>query len=200
MSTTDDAPTTELVSAAVGDRCGNCQTPLASDQRYCVNCGERRGKARFSFDTLNAQQAPAETPKKPSRKPRISSTVAFVASIATLLLALGVGVLIGHTNNNTKTTAAAAPSQVIKIEGGGGGSGGGSTKSASKKAIKSEFKAPVIPKLTKKAVKQVNQAATDTLGTGEKNLSQNPTQQVGGSCSGGVGCQGGKFTGNYFGQ
>ena len=45
-----DAPTRELPTApatASEDRCGNCGTPLAHDQRYCVECGERRGQSRF---------------------------------------------------------------------------------------------------------------------------------------------------------
>jgi hypothetical protein len=198
-STPDDAPTTEFVAAGVGDRCSNCQTPLASDQRYCVNCGERRGKSRFAFDATNAQTASAAPPKKPTHRPHVSSSFGFIAGVATLLLAMGVGVLIGHdTGKSAKTTEAAAPSQVIKIEGGGGSGGNSSTKSASKKAIKSEFKAPTVH-LTKKVAKAVQSAAANTLGSqGVKNLSNNPTQAVGGSCSGGAGCQNHKFTGNYF--
>jgi hypothetical protein len=118
--------------------------------------------------------------------------MSFIAGIATLLLALGVGVLIGH--NNPKTTQAAAPSQVIKIQGlGGNGS------SANKPASNSGFKAPTVPKLSKKVVKKVQAAASTVLGSGTKNLSNNVTQQVGQSCSGGAGCQGHKFTGNFFG-
>jgi hypothetical protein len=48
-------------------------------------------------------------------------------------------------------------------------------------------------------IKKVQAAASKVLGSGAKNLSNNVTQQVGGSCSGGTGCQGGKFTGNFFG-
>src|ERR1700693_5697303 len=106
----DDAPTTELVTGVVGDRCANCQAPLAPDQRYCVSCGERRGRARFSDASLAAQTAPAavEAPAPASRRyPRMSSASTLITGVATLLIALGVGVLIGHYSNNA--TPARAP-------------------------------------------------------------------------------------------
>jgi hypothetical protein len=169
---------------------------LASDQRYCVHCGERRGKARFSFEALTAPPAQSVPPEKTPPRPRISSSASFIAGVSTLLLALGVGVLIGHNANSSKITQAGAPSQVIKIEGNLGGNGGAATRSASRA---NTFKAPKV-KLTPKVAKAVNQAATKVLGAGaSKNLSSNPTQQVGQGCGGGSGCQGGKFTGNYFG-
>ena len=111
-------------------------------------------------------------------------------------MALGVGVLIGHNTNNPKPVAAAT-GQTIKVEGLGGSntSTGASSTPASSKA----FKAPKTPKLTKTVIKRVSAAASTVLGSGTKNLSQNVTQQVGQSCSGGNGCQNGKFTGNFFG-
>ena len=170
---------------------------MAPDQRYCVECGERRGTARFSFESLAAPKASAPAaPKKPHR-PRISSSFSFILGVATLLLALGVGVLIGHNANNTPKTVAGPSNQVIKVQGVGGSTNGSTT--ASKKSTPSKaFKAPSV-KLSTKVVKKVNAAASTVLGSGTKNLSQNPTQQVGQSCSGGNGCQNGKFTGNFFG-
>ena len=191
-----DPGTQELVAASVSDRCANCQSPLAPDQRYCVNCGERRGKARFSFEALAARPEPAPPPERPRRRPTMSSSVSLILSIATLLLAMGVGVLIGHNNSNNKATPAAAAPQVIKVEGGGGNSGSTNTTASSTKA--GSFKAPAV-KLAPKVVKKVQAAAAKVLGS-QQNLSKNVTQQVGGSCSGGSGCQSGKFTGNYFGQ
>jgi hypothetical protein len=188
--------TQELVAGPASDRCASCQTPLAPDQRYCVNCGERRGKTRFSFASPTAKPAPASAPERPRRRPTISSGLSLILGIATLLLAMGVGVLIGH-NNNTKATQAAAAPQVIKIQGGGGNSAATNTTPASTQA--NSFKATKTPKLTTKVVKKVQAAAAKVLGS-QKNLSQNVTQAVGGACKGGSGCQGGKFTGNYFGQ
>lgn len=139
MPTGDGAPTEALVAGAVGDRCVNCGAPLSSDQRYCVNCGERRGQPRF---TLAQQQksAPADTaPLAPPpgllRKsrilggatPRMSGGATLVAGVGTLLLAMGVGVLIGHNSAGTNNSKAAAAPQVIRLQDGGSSSSGAST-------------------------------------------------------------------------
>jgi hypothetical protein len=182
------AATQDMAGSPAVDRCADCHAPLAPDQRYCVNCGERRGQARFSFEALVAP-APAPPPAR-RRRLQVSSSFSFIAGVATLLLALGVGVLIGHNGNSTRPLA--APSQVIKIEGGIGGNA--TTPAASSK----NFTAPQVH-LTPKVIKKVQQAAAKVLGSGAANLSQNVTQQVGQSCGGGNGCQGHKFTGNFFG-
>lgn len=86
---------------------------------------------------------------------------------------------------------------MIKVEGVGGS---GSSNNASTKATNNKaFKPTKVPKLTTKVIKKVQAAAATVLGSGAKNLSSNPTQQVGQKCSGGNGCQNGKFTGNFFG-
>ena len=124
----DDSPgeqeTQSLVSASVGDRCVNCGSSLASDQRYCVVCGERRGAARF---TLPATTPVVETSSPSPRngdggrnRPRVSGGATLVAGVGTLLLAMGVGVLIGHNSGgSTKTVAAAAPKVTVITTGGG---------------------------------------------------------------------------------
>src|ERR1700743_3780334 len=38
-----------LVGMASPDRCGECGAEMAVDQRYCVECGNRRGPARFTL-------------------------------------------------------------------------------------------------------------------------------------------------------
>ncbi len=50
--------------------------------------------------------------------------------------------------------------------------------------------------LNKKTVQQAAQAATKVFGK-QGNLAP-PTTQVGQACAHGAGCQGGKFTGNFF--
>jgi hypothetical protein len=208
-SETADAPTRQLVSAAVGDRCTNCGVPLASDQRYCVNCGERRGKRRFSFAGVQPQTVTTTTSvRREPRAPRASSGSALLVGIGVLLLAMGVGVLIGRANqNNTPRAAASPPVQVVTV-GGGGGSGaasttpttaaGTNTPSSSSKNTKA---ANVTKKIvvTKKVQAKANAAAAQVLGGGS-NLPPPTVTQQGQSCSSGAGCQGGKFTGNFFGQ
>jgi hypothetical protein len=214
-----DAPTSQLLSGAVGDRCANCGAPLASDQRYCVQCGERRGKSRFSAAGMTA--APAQTtttapraPDPPHRRPSSGATV--VAGIATLVLALGVGVEIGRiANNGNGSNAKAAAPQVITVNGGGGGTaaqtttaGSGSTApakshhhaaAAPKTEAKKAQQAAKAAKPTQQAVQKASHAASGVLG-GSGGQSNN-TVTSGQSCtSGSAGCQGGHFTGNFFGQ
>ncbi len=193
-----------LAAAIGGDRCTNCGTPLVSDQRYCISCGQRRGKARFSFDSLAASAPAKQTAPTPAHpKPRVSSGVSLIAGVATLLIAIGVGFLIGHGANNKQVQQPSQAAQVIKIQGGGGGGGSGGAKvkghrnKASKKAAPAKaFSAPQL-KLTKKQVQAVNNAASSILGSGAKKLAP-ATVQPGQACSSGAGCQGGKFTGNFF--
>jgi hypothetical protein len=196
-----EAPTSELLAGPVGDRCTNCQQTLASDQRYCVNCGTRRGKSRFSAESLAAQSAPAEAPEPPAHhRTRMSAATTLVAGVATLLLAMGVGVLIGH-NSNSGPVRASAPAQIITVGSGGAtgaaSSGGGATAAAKKHGKGKKTKAVVVH-LTAKTLQKASAAANKVFGNNSGALTSNPTQQVGGSCSGGAGCQGGKFTGNFF--
>jgi hypothetical protein len=196
-----EAATSELLSGTVGDRCANCQKPLASDQRYCVNCGTRRGKPRFSFESLAAQSAPAEEPEPKHHRTRISAATTLVAGVATLLLAMGVGVLIGHNSNSTQK-AAAAP-QIITVGGGSGATAAGSTAGNATANLKKSGKIHKVKKvvvhLTAQTKAKAAAAANKVFGNNGGNLVSNPTVQVGGACSGGAGCNNGKFDGNFFG-
>jgi hypothetical protein len=197
-----------------GDRCTNCHAPLAVDQRYCVHCGTRRGKSRFSLNEVAAQAAPAPPapPPTPRHHRRVPSGVTLVTGVATLLLAMGVGVLIGHDSNSP---APVKQSQPYVIQAGGSttptststtplntkGKATAGTSSYSKKqaaAIQKQIGVkPTTVKVTAQSKAAAQQAATKVFGQKSK-LVKNPTQKVGSSCSGGAGCQNGKFTGNFF--
>ena len=128
------AETPQLSLAGASDHCVNCAAPLASDQRYCVVCGERRGKPRFALagpheevvqETITTRAASAP------RRPRTSAAFNLIAGIATLLLAMGVGVLIGHNNSSgSSITQAATPAITINSGGAATGSGGSTAASA----------------------------------------------------------------------
>jgi hypothetical protein len=195
----EDAPTTELLSGAVGDRCSNCQAPLAGDQRYCVSCGQRRGKSRFSAASLAATPtaSPASPPPQHPGLPRsrVSAGTTLVAGVATLLLAMGVGVLIGRNSNGP--VRAAAP-QVITVGAGAGGASSAATPSTgSSKTAKASKKTKVTKVVVSAHTAQVAaSAAAKVLGGAAP---KNPTVTVGQSCSADTaGCQNGKFTGNFF--
>jgi hypothetical protein len=210
-----DPPTRELPTApatASEDRCGACGAPLAHDQRYCVECGERRGASRFPVAEPAAQAPSRRT--RPARAPRghrVSSGTTLVAGVGVLLLAIGLGVLIGRLghDNSSNQKAAAAPPQVITVQGGGGtGTSTPTTTTPTHTTAASSATKGLSGKLKKAATqtappsKAVQQKATQAAGKvlgNSKNLAA-PTTQQGGSCSGGAGCQSGKFTGNFFGQ
>jgi hypothetical protein len=221
-----EGPTEVLVAGTVGDRCVNCGAPLSTDQRYCVNCGERRGAARFTLPAASAASAePASPPpsQRPRRRPRPTQGATLIAGIGTLLLAMGVGVLIGHSSGSTKTVQA-AHAQVITVNAGGGGgaattaaptttasktstsgSGGkhsskkssGGSKGKSSKSHKSKPKAPAAPKATQQEAQAAQSAANKV--TGGSDVNDAPVTVTSGQSCSGQGCQGGKFTGNFFG-
>ena len=144
-----------------------------------------------------AAQAAPPPPPPPARRPprsRLSSGVTLVTGVATLLLAMGVGVLIGHDSSAPAPQRAAA--QVITVNGSGSASAGGATNG--KKTKKSAHTAaksakalgikPTVVKLNKKTVQAAAQAATKVFGH-QGNLAP-PTVKVGQACAHGAGCQG----------
>jgi hypothetical protein len=181
---------------------------MASDQRYCLECGHRRGDPRLPFmdavvfmDAIKRPASAAPPPPPSEPKPRMSANASLIAGVATLVLAIGVGVLIGRSNEGGGSTAAAPATQVIKVGGGGeetatasdskassigGGSNGKAKKKAPEKAIDSSGTSEAAAEVLKPA--------------GDVKLPP-PTVKPGGKCeSGAAGCEGGKFTGEFFGE
>jgi hypothetical protein len=102
-----------------GEPCQECGSPLAADQRYCLNCGRRRGEPRVDYTRVVGDPRP-EVPEPGAPPPGASppapadgkderdyAPLAAVGGIAILGLMLLVGVLIGKGNN--QTTSAPAP-------------------------------------------------------------------------------------------
>jgi hypothetical protein len=211
------SPATPIQSSAVagGDQCANCGAQLAADQRYCLQCGQRRGDPRLPFMDavvlMDAVQRPRQAPPPPPKKKRsgISPNAALITGIGVLLLALGIGVLIGRSGNNTTASAPQTP-QVITVNGGGGG-GGTSTgssegSSASKGATTtggSKGKAPKSKQEKAKALAESEKhpASEEVLKPASGIKLAPPKVKPGGKCeSGSAGCKGGKFTGEFFGE
>jgi len=194
-----DAPTQQLGLATTGDRCVACGAPLAGDQRYCVNCGERRSKPRFALpETAPAAQVVTTTSRRPPRRPRAPAGGTMVAGVGTLLLAMGVGVLIGRTNHPAPAPAP-AKTQVVYL-GGSNGSSGSSTASTatgkkSKSGSKSKAKSHSAPRPSKAAAAKASAAASKVLGS--KNLP--PATVTVGQSGKGPGFTKGHFTGTFFG-
>jgi hypothetical protein len=96
-----------------GDTCAACGSGLATDQRYCVNCGTRRGETRVDYErqlTANGGRPPvtAGVPATAAAAPNQFSPIIAIGSIAVLGVMLLLGVLIGNDNDDQQVVAGAA--------------------------------------------------------------------------------------------
>ncbi len=130
VSAESTATTTQTIAASSSaEPCAACGAPLAPDQRYCLQCGERRpGMSSVLAGGLpgsgDARLEPPPTPpappghaaggSAPAPDARANNAVTVIAGVGVLLLAMGVGVLIGRSGGNGAARPAAAP-QVISV-------------------------------------------------------------------------------------
>jgi hypothetical protein len=170
---------------------------MAADQRYCTDCGERRGEPRLPFmDGRTAAEPPAPVATAypvaaygppPEKKSKWSSGMALLATIATLLLAMGVGVLIGNKGDQNN----AASQQPIIV--GGTGATAASGASGATAAASDSKSADAATE---------GKAGVDADAVAKKNGVKLAPKDVdlGGKCpKGSVGCNSqGEFTGDYF--
>ncbi len=171
--------------ASIREQCSACGAAMASDQRYCVECGQRRGAPRVPLldgTVRRAKQTPT-APRSPRRAPlQINSTL--IAGIGTLLLAMGVGVLIGRSGN---TSAKTPPAQVVTVAGGAGTAPTATTSTAAQTPSAGAGKAAKAG------------AAAAAAKSAPKTHSAPPKVVKIGSKGKGPGYQHGHFTGNFFG-
>jgi uncharacterized protein HemX len=151
---------------------------------------------------MDAVRQPQQPPPPPAKKKRtvISPNAALIAGVGTLLLALGIGVLIGRSGHQEVAQTAAAP-QIIKV---GGGSGEAEATASKGEATTGGGAADAKTKKQKAAaLKQAEEhpAAEEVLKpAGDVELAP-PTVKPGDKCdAGAAGCEGGEFTGNFFGE
>lgn len=207
MPADPEPPTTQVQTAAVqaGDQCPSCGVLLASDQRYCLECGQRRGDPRLPFMDavvlMEAAKRPTQASPPPAKKKRsgISPNAALIAGIGVLLLALGTGVLIGRSGNNE--VAAPAQQAPIVIH---SGSGEGATASTGKTSTGGGAASKAKTKKQKEAAlkeAEAHPAAAEVLKPTAGVKLPPAKVQPGGKCeSGTAGCENGKFSGNFFGE
>ena len=193
-------PTTQRMStvepslaSAMGTQCVACGTPLATDQRYCLECGEPNGQPRLSFADGRGPEA-ADTVARtvvsgPPPRSRGSTGTALIAGVGTLLLALGVGVEIGRSTDNGRTQAPSQPVRVVTLPGAGAATatpapGASPTATATATATGKKGKSAAKPGASTK-----QPAAVKT---------PPPVVKVGSKGSG-RGYKNGKFTGDFFG-
>lgn len=196
-----------MVSAG-GEQCPSCGMAVAADQRYCLHCGQRCGEPRLPFMNavtfMDAMRAPSEAVAGPAptpqpRRRRISPNAALIAGVGTLLLAMGVGVLIGHSGNQSVATNAAAP-QVITVHGGGGETESTATTKQGSSGAKGGKKSKKASASAKKKA-ETGQGAEEVLKPSAGVKLPPATAEVGSKCEqGAAGCKGGEFTGEFFGE
>jgi hypothetical protein len=151
---------------------------------------------------MNAVAQPAQVPlpaPKKKRRSGVSPNAALITGVGVLLLALGIGVLIGRSGHQEVAQTSSAP---IVIHSGGGGeaeataskgkttTGGGAANAKTKKQKEAAAKAAEAHPAAEEVIKPTNGVKLAP-----------PTVKPGDKCeSGAAGCEGGKFTGNFFGE
>ena len=183
---------TPMLAGAAGDRCAACGSPMAADQRYCLACGERRGQARFTPRPAPASTSTTVTRTRVRPAPRISAGTTLIAGVGTLLLAMGIGVLIGR--ENAPAVPANSKVQVVNL----GGSGAtAATTAGTTAATSGAGKSKSKGKSGHKAAKPSKNISAANASTTVKNLPP-PTVTLGAKGHG-PGYTHGHFTGTFFG-
>ncbi len=95
-----------------GENCPECGSVLATDQRYCLNCGWRRAEPRVDYERALTQPTTAlgngAAPGGAQAVPQQLSPVVAIGAIAVLGVMLLLGVLIGNDNDDPQVVAGAA--------------------------------------------------------------------------------------------
>jgi len=140
----------------MSEPCRACGAAMAEDQRYCLNCGERRGAPRVDFrqhltaaenepasGTPNGAALPpaperpaADGPGEEPRRQRDYAPLAAAGGIAVLGIMLLIGVLIGRGSGDGGSTAAQPSVVTVATEGAATGDAetGGEEKAGKKKS------------------------------------------------------------------
>jgi hypothetical protein len=156
------------------------------------------------MDAVKTSNEPPPPPPPPSeRKPQgITANAALIAGVATLVLAIGVGVLIGKAGNDGSATAANQTPQIIRVGGGGGEEEAAPEAEAStSKKKKGGGKAKkATPKKEAKADEEGEAAADEVLHSKVDTVKSGT--QLGEECDPSeAGCsKNGKFEGEFFGE
>jgi hypothetical protein len=178
--------TMDILMPASAELCASCRAPMLPDQRYCLVCGDRRNDPRRYV----AASAPPALPPARTRRPAPTAGATLIAGVATLLIALGVGVEIGRTSGKSEAPTAAAPVRVVTVP-----AAGGAAPAATAAATATPSATP-------------DDTAADKTESGDKpkatptpKPAKTPPPEVKvGSSGKGAGYKDGKFTGDFFGQ
>jgi hypothetical protein len=168
---------------------------VAPDQRYCVECGQRLAHARPTLLSDTAQRPASSTPPPRKRRLNWSPNGTLIAGIATLLLAMGVGVLIGHYSASGASPKRAATPTVQLLPSAGAT---GTTGTTSPTAATPGAAAKSAGAKSAAAASSSGGSSVSHNGNAPVYKPPNPTVQVGQKGSG-PGYQHHEFTGHFFG-
>jgi hypothetical protein len=131
-----------------------------------------------------------------ARRPRMSPSTALIAGVCTLLLAMGVGVLIGRSGSNDQAATSAPAVQVVSVPGAAAPPADATAASAATAAA-----AGAAATKASKSASGAAPAAKQSSSTAKPAAAAKKPPKVvklGDKCTG-KGCTNGKFTGDFFG-
>ena len=180
-----------------GEPCPECGAPLAADQRYCLNCGQRRGDARVAYGEYlkNGADASEQPPKGPNgaaakadASGRDWTPFVLVGLVLAFGMMLAIGVLIGKGDSGG---SGSATPQVVQV-GGTGATGSGSNLPASNTSFQSDWPSGKegwtveIGALPKQGTtpEQVDSAKSDATGKGASDVGALDSDEFGSLPSG----------------
>jgi len=171
-----------LPATGAAETCAACGAALADDQRYCLECGERSipmssvllgGPPSGGVSQSQSQPPPTAPPgygSAPADGGTRGSAVTVIAGVGVLLLAMGVGVLIGRSSASSKPSA--TPAQVITVAQPGAAAGAPSTPTTT----------PTAPEASAKGGSPTSKSGSKQGGSGA-----GASKGSGGASSGGSG-------------
>jgi hypothetical protein len=167
-----------------GEPCADCGAPLAVDQRYCLECGQRRGDPRLAYDKYlkngasGAARPPANTDSASSGSAgpgRDWTPFALVGLVAALGMMLAIGVLIGKGGSGSSDT----PAPVVQVGGTGAASTGGSNLPAANTSFKSDWPSGKEGYTVEIGTLSKQGTATDQIEAAKSDASDNGAPDVG---------------------
>jgi hypothetical protein len=118
------------------ETCEQCGEPVESSQRYCVVCGTRRKHAydpaaQFLSRATSRSRPAGRVPRTATAGQRRTFSLGAALVVAVIPLAVGLGVLIGHSSGGSDakllSALSAQKATVVTVEGGGGGGAASTT-------------------------------------------------------------------------
>jgi hypothetical protein len=190
--------------AAGAERCTTCNAALAEDQRYCLNCGLRRGAPRLDFSAfwrrygssagVLSQMTPGDRASRErpgGRRPSRPLSAAMAAGVLAIGIAAGAAIGPDHGGSASAALAGIVPSLLAQVRASAastGSTGGASSSSSTASSSTAEAAAvasaePVHKRRRRHRRKPSPAAATTPVSTGGEGTSAPSSGSEGGQHS-----------------